>query len=233
MAAEIDVIDRMLADLHAGTFRPNDKLPSENELADEMRLPRMVVRKAYERLQEMGYIYSLQGRGSFVRDRRTQIPLTLRGDESFSVKMRELGMVYDSRNLGCVTIAYQQNIYETLGVTEDERVFRIERLRVVDHQPIALHVSFVAERVFPQIERQGNTITSMFHFYAEQGYQAFDSFKTVFSIVFPTKEERDSLQCSSLIPLLVLESGCIDRESGQVLEMTRISYRTDRFKYVM
>ncbi len=233
MAAELEVIDRLLADFHAGIFRPNDKLPSENEWAEQMRVPRMVVRKAYERLQEMGYIYSLQGKGSFVRDRRMQIPLTLRGDESFSVKMRDLGMAYESQNLGCEVISYSQHVYETLGAREDERVFCIQRLRVVDHQPIALHVSYVRESLFPEIAGQGATITSMFTFYKKQGFNAFDSLKTVFSIVFPSREERESLHCSSLIPLLVLESGCVDRETGHVLELTRISYRTDRFKYVM
>lgn len=231
MAAEMLVVDRMLADVHAGVYRPNDRVPSENELAELLNVPRMVVRKGYERLQEMGYLYSLQGKGSFVRDRRTQIPLALRGDESFSSKMKELGMNYESRNLGCSLIPYQQQIYEGLDVNENDRVFQIQRLRMVDHQPVALHVSYVAERMFPQIEQIGAGIDSMFTFYRDHGYEEFDSLATVFSITFPSREERECFACSSLIPLLVLESGCVDRRSGRVLEMTRNSYRTDRFKY--
>jgi GntR family transcriptional regulator len=232
MADEMVVIvDDIISDIQEGKYDPNDKLPSENELADKYMVPRIRIRKAYERLQELGYIYSRQGKGSFVKDRKSQIPLVLSGDVSFSKKMLELGYNLESRTIYCEEIEYYKTIFRFLGVEEGDKVFKIGRLRLVDQTPIALHISFVAQWVFNDIEMAGPEITSMFDYYNKKGYMNFLSAPSTLSVVFPTKFEREVLECASLVPLLELESGCLDKESGTVLEYTKILYRSDRFTY--
>jgi GntR family transcriptional regulator len=233
LTEEMRVVDQLVADIHSSKYKPDDKLPSENELADRFRVPRIKIRKAYERLQELGYIYSQQGRGSFVKDRRNQIPLVLSGDVSFSKKMEELGYHFQSKNLFCEEIEYNEKIYQFLGVSEEEKVFRIGRLRLVDQMPIALHISYVAQSVFRDIESTGKEITSMFQYYNLKGFTDFLSSPSILSVSFPTKEEREILDCSSLVPLLALESGCMDKETGIVLEHSKILYRSDCFTYVI
>ncbi|OOY02984.1 MULTISPECIES: FadR/GntR family transcriptional regulator [unclassified Thioclava] len=50
-----------------GDYPPNQKLPPENQLAEEFGVSRPVLRAALEKLREEGTIYSRQGAGSFVR----------------------------------------------------------------------------------------------------------------------------------------------------------------------
>jgi GntR family transcriptional regulator len=228
-----DIVDKFIFDIRSGVYEPDDKLPSENEIKDLYRVPRITARRAYETLQELGYIYSMQGKGSFVKNRQQQIPLLLSGNLSFSKKMLELGFDYESRNIGCEEIQYNKRIYQELEAAEQDKVFRIARLRLVDQRPIALHTSYLAERIFVDIATVGKTITSIFDYYKSVGYTDYVSKTTVLSIAFPSKQERELLQCSSLIPLLVLESGCIDQQSGAVLEFTRTLYRSDLFTYVI
>ncbi|WKA46006.1 GntR family transcriptional regulator [Geobacillus zalihae] len=47
-------------------WKPNDKIPSENELAEQFKVSRITVKKALDSLVEEGIIYRIQGRGSFV-----------------------------------------------------------------------------------------------------------------------------------------------------------------------
>lgn len=231
MAGEMEIVDELISDIQSDKYDPDDKLPSENELADRFQVPRITIRKAYERLQELGYIYSKQGRGSFVKDRKHQIPLMLSGDVSFSKKMHELGYQLESRTIFCEEIEYNKRIFHFLGAEETDKVFKIGRLRLIDQTPIALHISFVSEKVFEDIEEKGPEITSMFDYYQQKGFSQFSSAPSILSVVFPTKFEREVLDCSSLVPLLVLESGCFDQDSGTVLEYTKILYRSDRFTY--
>src|SRR3954452_16359597 len=116
MSEKTLLVDRLISEIREGKYKPNDKLPSENELADLYKVPRMVIRKVYERLQELGYIFSKQGKGSYVQNQKLQIPLILTGDVSFTEKMKELK--YDSRtmNLSCEKIAYDSSIYHSLQV---------------------------------------------------------------------------------------------------------------------
>jgi GntR family transcriptional regulator of arabinose operon len=51
-----------------GEVKPNDKLPSENELSAAYQVSRQTVRKALQILQEEGYIYTEHGRGTFCSD---------------------------------------------------------------------------------------------------------------------------------------------------------------------
>ncbi|WP_127581379.1 GntR family transcriptional regulator [Paenibacillus koleovorans] len=232
MSEEQDIMDHLIAAIQAGQYEPEDKLLSENDLAEQFRVPRITARKAYERLQEMGYIYSKQGRGSFVKDRHQRIPLLLSASESFSKKMLELGYDYQSRNVFCEPIEYNRKIFKALGVEETDRVFKIGRLRMVSRQPIALHISYVAEVLFQDIEQVGRDITSMYEFYKSRGFTELGGpAQTLLSISFPTKYERSLLACSSLIPLLVLESACEDLRTGKTLEFTRTLYRGDYFTY--
>lgn len=231
MHEEMEIMDKLISDMADGTYEPDDKLPSENDLARLFRVPRMTARKAYEKLHDLGYVYSKQGKGSFVKDQHQRIPLLFSGNESFSHKMIQMGYNYQSRNIFCDPIEYNHKIYKMLGAEAGERVFRIGRLRFIDNRPIAIHTSYLPESLFEEIEQTGREITSMFDFYKSKGYTDFGSIKTLISIIYPGKKERELLACTSLIPLLVLETGCIDNQTGRVLDYTRIMYRSDFFTY--
>lgn len=57
----------LLAQISAGDFKPDERLPGENDLAARFQVSRPVVREALKRLRTDGLIYSRQGAGSFVR----------------------------------------------------------------------------------------------------------------------------------------------------------------------
>ncbi|MBS4192565.1 GntR family transcriptional regulator [Bacillus sp. FJAT-49705] len=233
MCDKAALIDVLTSAIHGGLYKPNDKLPSENELADQFKVPRMVVRKAYEQLQEQGLVYARQGKGSYVQESKLRIPLILTGDVSFTEKMKELQYELITKNVFCEEISYNQKIFQALGIDKHDVVYKIGRLRMLDNCPIAIHISYLPQSIFREIETDGHQITSIFQYYRSSGFEKFTSTESSLSIIFPSVYERNLLNCSSLIPLLQLEAGCIDVKSGKVLEYSRILYRSDRFTYVI
>jgi GntR family transcriptional regulator len=219
--------------MNEGKYKIDDKLPSENEMADLYGVPRISVRKAYVKLEEMGYLYTKQGKGRYVNDRQQAIELVLSGNESFSKKMLDKGYHLVSSNVLCEKINYDRRIYQELHVEKCDAVYKIGRLRIINSVPMALHISYVAKSVFPNIEQESKDIESMFQYYKQNGYKAFDSEKSILSISFPILKERELLQCSNLIPLLTVETNCVDAVSKKVLEYTNIVYRSDCFKYIV
>ncbi|MFZ3131814.1 MAG: GntR family transcriptional regulator [Desulfosporosinus sp.] len=233
MTNEIEIVDALLSLIVSGKYIAQDKLPSEYEIADQYKVPRIKARKAYERLEELGYIYKKQGKGSYVKDRYQQIELALSGDVSFSQKMIEKGYDFQSETIFCREIKYNKKIWDYLETDEGDRVFKVGRLRYIAQQPIALHISYVAKSVFKDIDIEGLRISSMFNYYKSKGYSDFCSKPGILSVSFPTKTQRKLLNCSYLIPLLLLESGCMDKNTGTVLEYINILYRSDCFSYVI
>ena len=233
MPIEMEITDSIIQDIMLRKYNPHDKLPSENELAYRFNIPRITARKIYERLEELGYIYKMQGKGSFVKDRYKHLELILSGGVSFSQKMLERGYNLYSQNVFCKEIKYNKKVFYYLNIDKNDRVFKIGRLRFIDEKPIALHISYTAQSVFPRIKEDGTDITSMFQYYQEQGYHEILAKQSILSVSFPTFTQQKLLKCNSLVPVLELETGCYDKITGKVLEFTRILYRCDCFSYVI
>ncbi|MEG0383983.1 GntR family transcriptional regulator [Solibacillus cecembensis] len=228
---ELMILDELIQEIVQGKYQVNEQFPSENELSQKYNVPRIKVRNAFLKLEEMGYIYSQQGKGRYLKDKQLKIKLHLTGAQSFTEKMTEAGYAFESKNIGCEKITYHPRIYSILQVSPEDEVFKISRLRMIDGKPIALHSSFVAKSIFPNIEQDGSRLSSMFAYYRENGWTEFTSSDSHLSISFPTSEERSILQCPSLIPLLIVESDCIAASQHKVLEYTKIIYRSDSFTY--
>jgi GntR family transcriptional regulator len=227
------IIDDLLQLIIEGDYKENDRLPSENELAIYYNLPRINVRNAFLKLEDMGYIYSKRGKGRFLKPKKHLLELNLTGSKSFTEAMKQAGHDLETQNLGYIKVPYDEKIYSKLQVGQDDEVIKISRLHIVDAQPTALHISYVSKSVFPSIERDGDNIQSMFSYYADQGYTDFSSNKGYVSISFPTSVERALFECAALVPLLVVESDCIEANQNRVLGYTKIIYRSDLFTYVI
>ena len=71
------VVDYLLENMQKQTYKKDERLPSEHELAQRFDLTRIEVRKAYDRLKEMGYVYSQQGKGNYYAGYLEKVELVL------------------------------------------------------------------------------------------------------------------------------------------------------------
>ena len=62
------IIDRFQTLIINGALEPNMQLPSVRSLAIELSINANTIQRAYSELEREGYIYSIKGRGNFVRD---------------------------------------------------------------------------------------------------------------------------------------------------------------------
>lgn len=224
-------MDNLLLDIRENKYKSNEKLPSDNDLAEKYDVPRIKVRNVYKKLEQMGYIYSLQGRGRFLKKRGTSIELVLSGNESFSKKLKHSGVNLDTINICTERVPYNEDIWEELCASRHVPVYKIGRLRCVDKEPLAIHFSYVSQKVFKDISAEGKKITSMFDYYREKGFINYSTEKSILEVFYPTSKERKLLECGELVPLLKLRSNCKDNDTGVILEYTEIIYRGDKFIY--
>ena len=55
--------------LVAGAIAPGEKLPSVRQLASQLAINPNTIQRAYEALEQDGYVYSVPGKGSFAAQR--------------------------------------------------------------------------------------------------------------------------------------------------------------------
>ncbi|OLP46426.1 FadR/GntR family transcriptional regulator [Rhizobium oryziradicis] len=69
------VFERMHRAIKSGAYKPDERLPTEHDLASEFEVSRPVIREALKRLRDQGLVYSRRGAGSFVRALGLREPL--------------------------------------------------------------------------------------------------------------------------------------------------------------
>lgn len=62
---------QILEFISIGILLPNDKLPSVRSLASQIGVNPNTVAKAYQELENQGYVYSVKGKGCFIADNET------------------------------------------------------------------------------------------------------------------------------------------------------------------
>lgn len=68
MPIYLQVVDQIKAAAAAGALRPGELLPSIRPLAEELRVNRNTIAKAYSELENQGVIETLPGRGCFLTE---------------------------------------------------------------------------------------------------------------------------------------------------------------------
>ena len=80
----------LLENLRSGEWKPNQQLPTEDELGSRFGVSKATVRQALRDLAQAGLVRREQGRGTFVADQKVQFgPRHL---TSFTEEMRDFGL---------------------------------------------------------------------------------------------------------------------------------------------
>ena len=222
------IVDVLIKEFQQNKYTKDEKMPSENKMAVRFQVPRSEIRKAYERLKEMGYIYSMQGYGSFFSGKRKKIHLAMNA-ESFSAKMAALGLNYRTENIGCKEISGGSLIHSMLDIPYDEPIYKISRLRILDEEPAAIHISYLPKQLFPEIAEEGPGITSVYDYLHQHGYTDLTTTDTQLTVSAPSKKERNLLDIQGYASCLVLTCKCTCQTTGEIVELARTVYRSDRF----
>ena len=123
-----------------------DRLPSENELAQQFATTRATVRQAMARLEFEGLIARRPGLGTFVASpTRIDARLDTGRLESFEEQMEAGGHRAVFRLIADESIPCERPVSDALDVPVGESVRRIERLRLVDGLLVGIEERFVRE----------------------------------------------------------------------------------------
>ncbi len=143
-----------------GKYSKGDILPSENELCTTHQVTRPTVRKALDRLVHEGYIRKKQGKGSIVQGQPQGVGiLSLSGTTSAIGK--------DNLETKIIVKPFLTKCEDAFGfpLLEFEKqvgCFHIERLRIIDKQPIFYDITLVPNINLPRFTSRNFENRSLF-----------------------------------------------------------------------
>lgn len=86
----------IIAQIISGELEENELLPSIRSLAKDIRISVMTIKKAYDELEQEGYILTVHGKGSFVAPKNLELikEQKLKEMESYIEKIMEIAKQY-------------------------------------------------------------------------------------------------------------------------------------------
>ena len=216
--------------LEAGDWQKGDKLPTEMELSEKFKVSRITVRKALSSLVQQGLIVKRSGKGTFVSGEKIKRPLSV-GAISFTSLCEAQHLKPGARTIKSVLEMPTPRDREVLGLTEEDRIIAIERIRYADGTPVSVEVShFVEELSFLLDEDLTNT--SMYKLIREKYQVPFDSSRKVLELTYATYELARYLNVKSGHPLILISSE-LSLPDGKKICFSQQYILGDRFQMII
>lgn len=130
------LVERIRRDYVLGHNLDTDgPIPSEYELMQRYGVSRITVRNAVSELVKEGCLQKIQGKGTFVMEKKGY---PMQGGSGFSASCKKLGLYPSSRVLAMDTVVPPKDEQIYFGLKEGEKLLRVKRLRLGDGQPLVL-----------------------------------------------------------------------------------------------
>ncbi|WP_053956621.1 GntR family transcriptional regulator [Inediibacterium massiliense] len=209
----------------------NELLPSERELMEEYKVSRITVRRAIEELEKEGYIYKIQGKGSFVKGDHLKQGLTK--VHSYTESIQQQGMKPSRKVLYSNIEKPDKKRRNIFNIQSEEDLFVLERIYYADQDPICVTKAMLPYKLFPKIECFDFSNHSLYaileNFYHLKITRATQSLEAVIA----PEHVSQHLNLGSGFPVLLFRAvtfGMINNVEVP-FETYKSYYKTDKIKY--
>jgi len=218
----VDVLRREIA-----AKRPGERIDSEPALAERFGVSRFTVTRAVELLVDEGLIRRRQGIGSFVA------PPPLRRQPSYLASFTE-AVEAQGRLASHRLLAFEATDWrEGLPYDRCEALFRLDRLRLVDNVPTALHASVLSAQVVSRIgltRKLAETPKfSLYRLFGEAGLAAARGVETLRARAASLEEQR-LLELGDAPVVMEVARSTYDR-AGSLIDFVHAIYDARRYAY--
>ncbi len=123
-----------------GEYAPGQQIPTEQELMKQYNVSRITVRRAIQELINEKYLIKSQGKGTFVSQTRPSRELVKL--KSFTEDCEDNHQVAKSQVLSVTVDKANKHDISRLGVSAEDKVIHITRLRFRDDVPLLIEHSY-------------------------------------------------------------------------------------------
>lgn len=213
-----------------GQWQAGDLLPSEPELMEQYQVSRTTIRLALDRLVNTGLIYRQRGRGTFVAPTKIEQNLNqgIRFEESIVRDGAQYSLQTETKVLAAKLVPASYQTTKDLQVQLNEPLAVIERLRLVNQEPIAVQVSILVYRYCQGILNSDFAKHSLYDVLEKEYDIRLVRVQQRVQAVAASASLANQLAIAIELPLLYVDRISYDQEDRPI-ELLRSHYRSDRY----
>jgi len=215
--------------IQEGLLKPGDTLMPERDLATNLKISRITVRKAIDQLVDIGMLIKTQGAGTVVAE---NVDLVLHKNlsslNSFTADMKKRGLESHSRIILREEGKASAKEALILNLNEGDFVHRLNRVRYLVNEPLLYEIAVIPASIISITSAIDNSLYELLKSKKKNPITA----KQNIHAIIADDDLADKLEVSPGSAILFVERRGKD-EKGLVVEYTQSYYRGDRYDYVV
>ncbi|MCX6168524.1 MAG: GntR family transcriptional regulator [Ignavibacteriales bacterium] len=215
-------------EIDIGQYKSGERIPSENELSSLLGISRNTSKQAIADLVAEGILYRIQGKGTFVSDKKILTGLT----EAFSFSAE-----FKTNNANLITrVVFAEEIIESkesleyIKLKKSTKLYRIQRLRLLNDIPVALQTSYIPQFFCPKLLKFDLSQNSLFDILNEHYKVTFDYFTEKLACVKADQYEAELLKIKKGTPIFLLTRKTFTK-NDEIIEVARSFMPGDRCEF--
>ena len=221
-----DIYDNIKKDIVKGSYKPGEKLPSENDFCNDYGVSRGTVRKALEMLAEEGLVNSLHGKGVFVLENNF-ITFSVGGLVSF----KEASEINKKRFMTTVPkfeeVIIDEVVNKRSNLAVGKDAYKLYRVRSLEDERIIFDINYFLKDVVVGLTKEIGE-KSIYEYIEEDLNMKIGFANKIIQVETATSRDKLNLDMKSYNFVVVVKN-YVYLSDGTQFEYTESRHRPDRF----
>jgi GntR family transcriptional regulator len=224
----IQIAESLIDQIVSGKLSPEERLPSERELSQQLNVSRMTLRAALYELESKGLIVRRTGDGTYIA--KPKIERQANKLEPFTQGMRQRGYQTSAK-----LIVFEQRLAEVstasqLRIPVSTRVYYFQRLRLINQEPVMLEKCTIPINRCPSFDQYNLEKRSVHEILTTEYGISIHHAEQSLEAVTATDFEAELLQILPGAAVMLEQRLAFDMD-GVPVELGNDLYRGDRFRF--
>lgn len=210
-------------------LKEGDKLPSERELCEKLNVQRLTLRSGLRILLQEGIIESKQRSGYYVN--KPRVEKNVFHLESTSEAIFEQGLKMSIKILHMGKKEIDKRLSTKLRLPLGTKVYHLQRLRLVDNEPISLDTNYLPVEYAQNLEKQDLENRALYQILkTEYNIQVDHSEQEI--LICEADDFVANALCVAPGTQMVLQQGLAYDSNNRQIEYSECIMKMERFVYV-
>ncbi len=226
-ALYIAISKKIMRDIQRGVYPENTSLPKEETLCKKYNVGRTTIRRALDLLKDADAVFSVQGKGTYIKPHLYTQPLS--AFYSFTDTLKSSNILMQNTVIDCKVIPADKSLTKETGYPEGTKFHKLLRLRSAREYPLMLEMTYLPQSRFWTLDTAVLSKGSLYEYLRKQYNFHADRGTEVFQPVMPRPDEKALLHISSNTPCMLLER--YSYEGDTLIEYTKSIVRGDKYAF--
>lgn len=224
----LEISRKIEKDIQDGTFAVGDILPNEYQLCDIYSVSRITIRGALSRLNDLGKIKRIKGKGTVVTLERIKEPLLK--ISGFTDEMKEKGIVPTTSYAHIERKNVSGYIAELFNQSKSTYFAVLERVRCLNSVPVGYFTTYLPENIGLPYD-SGQYYSSLYDKLENEYGITIDYVQQTVTAEIADKRTREMLSLSSGDAVMVMKRKAYVND--RLIEYSVCKYDSKRYEYNM